>query len=475
MVILCGCKSTRYMKFLFSIFFTAISFLAFAQYDIDIKLNNCEEDTIIIGNYYADKQLVKDTLIGKKGKFEFKGNDTLDPGVYFVLLPSDNNFVQFFIDGIDSEFDISWDVKKKSTAKFKGSKDNELFVDYMDFLSEQRPLADQFRARLTVADSTGVKDEQAEKGLDDIDLKVINKQKEIIKKMPKSITSKFIKASLQLDFPEFEGEDKQYQTYRWYKKHYFDNIDLGDPVHLRTPYLHERITYYMEKLTPQDPDSIVISIDYLLGKMEPAPDTYRYYLSFFLNKYAKLKIVGYDAVYVYLIDNYYAAGKADWVDEESLTKMKDQAENFRPILIGKKFPDVTTYKVDKTPVRIWDVESPYTIVLFWAHDCGHCTKSMPDVVSFYDEFESKGVTLISVCTKGGEKMTPCQEAVPEKKMDKFINTFDEYQRYRRSVYIPSTPKIFILDKDKNILIKDIPAKELKNIMPQIIKMEGDRM
>ena len=36
----------------------------------------------------------------------------------------------------------------------------------------------------------------------------------------------------------------------------------------------------------------------------------------------------------------------------------------------------------------------------------------------------------------------------------------------------STPKIFILDKDKNILIKDIPAKELKNIMPEIIKIDS---
>ena len=462
------------MKLFFSFLLLTVSVSVFSQYDIDIKMKNYDNDTIIIGNYYADKQLVKDTLVGDKGKFEFEGTDTLDPGVYFVLLPTDNNFVQFFVNGLDNEFDLTWDLKKGSKVKFKGSQDNELFSDYMDFLSIQRPLADKFRARLAVADSTGVADTEAEKGLDEIDSKVVKKQKELIGSMPLSITSKFLKASEQLDFPEFEGEDKQFQIYKWYKKHYFDNIDLGDPVHLRTPYLHERIIYYTEKLTPQDPDSMIISIDYLLGKMEPAHDTYRYYLSFFLNKYAKLKVVGYDAVYVYLIDNYYAKGKADWVDEESLEKMIDQADNFRPILIGKKFPDITTYKVDKTPVRVWDVESPYTVLLFWAHDCGHCTKSMPDVVSFFEEYESKGVTLISICTKGGDKMTPCQEAIPAKKMEKFINTFDEYQRYRRSVYIPSTPKIFILDKDKNILIKDIPAKELKNIMPQIIRIENEK-
>jgi len=116
--------------------------------------------------------------------------------------------------------------------------------------------------------------------------------------------------------------------------------------------------------------------------------------------------------------------------------------NLRPILIGKTFPAVTTYKADNTPVEINKIESEYLVVLFWAHTCGHCTKSMPDVVKFYDEYESKGVTLVSVCTKGGEKTKPCMEAVPDKNMEKFINTFDENQRYRRKVYINTTPKIF---------------------------------
>ena len=99
---------------------------------------------------------------------------------------------------------------------------------------------------------------------------------------------------------------------------------------------------------------------------------------------------------------------------------------------------------------------------------------MPDVVKFYDEYESKGVTLVSVCTKGGEKTKPCMEAVPDKNMEKFINTFDENQRYRRKVYINTTPKIFILDKNKKILVKDIPAKELSNVMENIMKIDTDK-
>gem|GEM_PF-5039891 len=37
------------------------------EVDIEIKVKNYDNDTLIVGNYYADRQLVKDTLIRKKG------------------------------------------------------------------------------------------------------------------------------------------------------------------------------------------------------------------------------------------------------------------------------------------------------------------------------------------------------------------------------------------------------------------------
>jgi peroxiredoxin len=461
----------KYFLFLFSLL---LSVCSFAQYDIDFKLKNYDNDTLIVGHYYADKQLVHDTLItDEKGAFSMEGNDTLNLGVYFLLTMPSKDYIQFFVNGIDNEFDVEWDVKNSADLKFKGSKDNELFQDYVKFLAKQRPIADVYNKRLMKADSLGLEDEEAMNKLDEIEIEVAQYQSDITAKMPESITARFINASKSPEVPQFEeGEDSQFARYYFMRNHYFDNIDLGDPVNLRTPFMHGRINFYMEKVTPKDPDSTIRSIEFILDKMEPSPDTYKYYLSHFLNQYAQMKMVGFDKVYVHLVDNHYSKGKADWVSEETLVKMKEQADNLRNILIGEIFPDITTYKKDKTPVRILDIESPYTVVLFWAHDCGHCTKSMPDIVSFYDEFESKGVTLVSICTKGQKKMVACQEAIPKKNMEKFLNTYDEYQRYRQKIYIRSTPKIFILDQDKNILIKDIPASELKNIMPEIIKIDS---
>ncbi len=461
-------------RYLIFIAFLFLGFPLFSQYDIDICIKNYSNDTLIIGQYYADKQIVVDTLFSRRGKFEFSGKDTIAPGVYFFLTKPDNNYALFFVNGLDNDFDIKWDIKDMSKITFKGSKDNEVFVDYLKFLEEQKPKAKIYRERLAVADSLGKKDPEAEKLLEEVDKKVLAEQKRIVAAYPNTITARYIKSGIAPDIPEFEGEDKELKTYLAYKKHYFDNLDLGDVANLRTPYIDNRVSYYLEKLTSVDPDSIIVSVDYLLSKMEPAKETFRYYLSHFLNKYAQRKIIGYDKVYVHLVDEYYSKGKAPWVNEENLKKIETQANNLRSILIGNKFPDITTYLADDTPFRLWDLESEYTVLVFWAYNCGHCKKAMPHIVKFYDEFQDKGVTLVTVCTKGDKKTEKCKEAVPKEHMEKFINTFDKYQRYRRKAYITTTPKIFILDKDKNIILKDFAATALKTIMEEVMKADAEK-
>ena len=45
-----------------------------------------------------------------------------------------------------------------------------------------------------------------------------------------------------------------------------------------------------------------------------------------------------DAVYVYLVENYYATGQAAWTEEEQLKKIIDNATTLQPLLVGKIAP-----------------------------------------------------------------------------------------------------------------------------------------
>jgi thiol-disulfide isomerase/thioredoxin len=452
----------------------AISGIFGQKFQVNFEVKNYENDTLIVGNYFGEKQIVKDTLFTKgKGKFVWVEDEHPAQGVYLILLKPENNFIQFMVNAKEEKFALTCNAKDLDELKFKGSDENTHFYEYMNFLKTKRVMADTLRAKIDRASKEKLVDLNANNALEALDKEVKSYQLDFLKKYPVSLTSMLIKSNIDIEIPEFSGDPDtiKYRRYYYYKKHYFDNIEMDHPALIRTPFIHPKIDYYINKVSNQQPDSLIKTIDFVLSKLENNPEAYRYYLADLLNKYAAMKMVGHDALYVHLVDKYYSKGKAPWVNEENLKKMSDNADDMRPILIGKKIPDITTYQEDGTPVRLHDIKSPYTVVIFWAPDCGHCKKIMPDVVKFYEKNKDKGVKMLGVCTKGGDKMATCWPAVKEKGMEGFINTADEYSRYNMKIKVKSTPKIFILDENKEILIKDIPGEELDRIFQEILGFE----
>jgi thiol-disulfide isomerase/thioredoxin len=255
---------------------------------------------------------------------------------------------------------------------------------------------------------------------------------------------------------------------------------------LRTPFLFQKIDHYVNKMTVQHPDSIAVAIDRVLALTKPAEETFKFYLIHFLNFYAKSNYVGMDAVYVHIGQQYYAKGMAPWTDEESLKKIIENAEKLAPLLIGKKAPDIEMQTRDGQPINLHGFDSPYTVLFFWDPDCGHCKKSMPDMIQFAKDFKEKGVSVFSICTKlmtrdndgnlSSKEVDSCWSTIEEKGMDVFFNTVDPYHRSRyKSVYdIRSTPQIYILDHDKTILSKRIGAEQLAEVMNQIMEIQAKK-
>ena len=445
-------------------------------YEININIQDYTNDTIIVGNYYGERQVVKDTLYKKApGKFVFAGKESLPPGMYLVLLKPENNFIQFLVSDREQRFNIDINPKNLSKVGFSGSADNALFYQYIDFIKGCRDESDFLKSEKAVCEENKDCIARIDAKVDSIDRAVKQYQKDLVGNNRNTITASIVYANLDIDIPEFEGasgDSLQRLKYYYFKKHYFDHVSFSDKMLIRSPFIHSKLDYYITKLTPQTPDSITVSLDHILSKLKPNEEAFKYYLSWYLNHYAKSKFIGMDAMYVHLVDNYYSKGMAPWVSEESMEKIMKTADDLRPLLIGKICPNITTYTQDDKPVVLHNVKSPYTILLFWANDCGHCQKSMPDVVNFYKKFKDKGVTLITICSKNGDKISTCWDGVKEKKMEDFINTADQYARWRRLMAVNTTPKIFILDSKKEILLKDIPAEKLEEVMLEVMKVDG---
>ena len=457
--------------------FIASAIYANDGYSIKVKLENFSQDTLYLGYHYADKQYLLDTAtVSTDGFFVFEGEEALAGGVYLVVMPPKNEYFQILVTEGEQHFTVVADSQNpvKHTT-IEGSEDNKLLYDYLRFISARRPAADSLRQLENQATSVEEKAKYEEQR-NAINLEVETYQQDVVEKHPKTLTAAIIRANVPMQQPEFTGTEEEVQMQRWQYslKHFFDNVDLGDPRMLRTPFLFERVDYYINRLNAQHPDTLIRAVDDVLEQMKPAEETFKFFLIHFLNNFAKSQYVGMDKVYVHLVNEYYAKGLAPWTEEDQLEKIIENAKGIEPTLIGKVAPNIEMTKRDGSKIALHDVDSKYTVLYIWKYDCGVCQKATPVMKEFYENFKDEGVEIFAVCFKFGKDVSPCWEYVDEKGIQDWIHTVDPYNRskYRDLYYVKSTPQIYILDENKEILSKRIGAEQLGDVMTRILEMEA---
>jgi peroxiredoxin len=452
------------------LFFSLNSIFAKDGYNIKIKISDYDQKEVYLGYHYDGKQFVKDTVsINEAGEFVFSGEEALKGGLYMVVLAPNNNYFELLIDKDDQHFSVETSANELSEAlKFKGSKSNTIFQEYSKFLRSKGKEASDLRAQKEKA--TDKELEKVNEQLSALDKSVKSFQQEMVKKYPGSLTAAIIKASWGVDLPEFSGaeDEVKQKRYEYYKGHFLDNVDFADPRLIRSPLLFGKVETYFENLVYKIPDSIIVEIDAIIGKATPDYDTYQYWVTHFLNKYAKesAEVVGMDAVYVHLAHKYYCENKENtaWIDEEQRAKICKNADDLAPILIGKTAPNVRFQKRDLEWLNLHDVDADFTILYFWDPDCGHCKKSIPKVVEFYKEYADKGVQVVGVCNRRKDEVKMCWEAIEERFMDNWINVTDPYLQGKSKYNITTNPRIFVIDRDKKIISKGIGSDQLKEVL-----------
>ncbi len=403
----------------------------------------------------------------------------MDGGIYLIIMPPDKKYFQILVDKNDQHFTVISDYKSTiEKLRVKGSKENTLFYDYLNYLNSKRPEADSLRkvlADLKKDDKAGR--DAINKKLDDIDKSVTEYQEMVVQKNPNTFVAQIVRASKEVKVPEFrdkDGKEDSNAKYFYFREHYFDNIDPNDSRMQRTPLLFGKIDYYMNKLVPQHPDSIGQHLDRIFEMTKKNDDTYRYYFVHYLNAFAKSEIVGMDGVYVHLAKNYIEKGKAAFIGKEDSIKIVENGKALEPILIGKTAPDLKPLlKIDSSGYStLHSIQSPWVLVYFWHPECSHCKKTTPFILKFYEKYKDKGLELCAICTDaGGEAMKKCVEAAKEKGLYNIKYSFTDpyiFSKYKTLYDIKATPQIFILDKKKEIVMKRIAGEQLEEVFPKIL-------
>lgn len=452
----------------------------FAQsaYEINATIDGFEGETAYLAFRYADKTYSKDTAEVKNGRMIFEGKDTLPNGVYLILMPPKNKWVEFLVTEEDQHFSLKTNAPDfLKNLKFEGSKENDIFSNYRIYINQQGKINQSLQMQIA-AESNEKKRDKLEQQQKKLAKEVKAHQDKIIEKNKGTLAAKLIRSFQDIEVPEppvrADGSIDSTFQYRYYKAHFFDHIDFSEEGFVNSTYLKQKIDQYVEKMTVQQPDSVILAVEKILSKAKANPKVLRYTLSYFLTKYHRPQVVGMDKVYVHIADKYYRTGIANWVSKEKLKKITDDAYMIKGVLIGNKAQNVIVQKYDDDKkaysdetVSLYDIKADYTVVFLWKPGCPHCNKMTEELKTFYEEYKDKGVEIFAISSATRLDLEKSAKSVTEKQVS-WINTVDPNLKARalQKFYGTSLPKLYLLDKDKVIISSRIGVPQLPKIIEQ---------
>lgn len=443
--------------------------------EVEITLENYEYDFVLLAYHFGNKQYIQDTLFLEGNTARITYQEGLPVGVYLCVLQPDNRYFEFIVN--EDDFKITVDAQQPvETFKAKGSQENKLFYEYLRFSSERGALADSLRTQADTLEAQG-KAEQADalrERVAEVSKEIADFREQVIQKHPDAFLAMVFDIMRDPEIPEppASAEDTATWKYQYFKAHYFPEGIFQNDDALRTPVFHQRLVNFFDTVVPQHPDSIAHQADRLIDMAEGDSVMFQYVLVTILNKYVQSKVMGMDAVYVHLIERYYLSGKAHWVAEETLEKMRERVTLMKPTLIGKTAPDLTMMDLAGRKHTLHELDAEYTILYFYDHSCGHCKKVSPKMAKVYDRLAEHGVAWYAI------DIVPDQE-----KMKKFVedhemhglNVADFYNTsgFRQKYDIQSTPVTLILDADKKIIAKKLSPEQVEDLLERMLELETD--
>jgi peroxiredoxin len=439
---------------------------------LEFNIKGLENKKIVLGYEYGNKQIVLDTIrLTNEGKGYYASKSRLIGGIYVVVFPNQKYFEvlvndeQFFTINSDTS-----DLFKNLTIE--GSEESELFRQYQSLANEfdKKNNNKEGHNRPGIISNNHLAPVNSE---EKIQLeKFIAK---IILEKPKTFLATYLKMQKEPDNLENKSiehpkpnKEAFLKRYQFIKNHYFDNIQFQDRRILRTRLIYEKLEYYFNKLVTQNDDSLIAATDYVIGLTKGNDEATRFVLNFLYVNFRNTRNPGQEKALVYLADNYYLNGKAPWAEKNFIRLLKARTDMLRPTLLGNSAPNIEMQTLEGKPLNLKDIKADYLIVYFWSPDCTICKSEITKIYGIFKNYKSKGVQVFAVYTHADKEI--CTNFLAEKKID-WINVYDPLLKsnFVKLYNVNITPKLYLLDKDKKIVSKNINAFQLEQFLKEKLK------
>ena len=164
-----------------------------------------------------------------------------------------------------------------------------------------------------------------------------------------------------------------------------------------------------------------------------------------------------------LIDHYLGAPNSPWRNDvvyaEVLRHLPPTPQNvFRLKIIGRNQPgtpatDFAYIDREGRDHHLYDLDSPWTLIIFSNPDCSHCQEQMPRLMANKVLQGTEGLTVLSIdpdddetAWKNDVKPVPPNWIEGRSPMGEIVR--------EQTYYLPQLPSLYLLDREKRVVVKD---------------------
>jgi len=440
------------------------------NYRIEVNLPSAKGQQVLLTNYYLGKLYAKDTVqLNAQGNGVFEGDSLLPQGMYKIFVNENKNFDLLI--GKDQQFSLSNNSFAAEQMNVTGSEETEAFADYVRFLKDLQNQGAAIRQQIQSADNVQKQKLQAQ--ITALTDNLHNKWDEIGEKLPNSFLAKFVKATHvpSVDISTLPEEIQNNDSlllrarYNYQRNHFWDNFDYTDERFLYTPFYKPKLETWFNKVLYQHYDSVKPYVFNFIEDVRPSKRIFQFVTSWFLNSSINSKVMGMDALFVDLANEYYLSGDAFWATDESMKKIKENLLFAENNLIGMEAPDLTLESVDGEYINLHQVDAQATVVLIYEPDCSHCKEFVPEFHNtVYQDFKDKGLEVYAIYSMDNKQ--EWVEFLTKHNLYDWINVWDKehVSRFKILYDARTTPGIYVLNEDKEIVAKKMTVEQLEKYM-----------
>ena len=148
--------------------------------------------------------------------------------------------------------------------------------------------------------------------------------------------------------------------------------------------------------------------------------------------------------------------------------------------LGEPAPELNMLDTTGKAVSLYGIKSPYTFVIFWDPNCGHCKETVPRVDSIYEaKWKALGVKVVGVNVDEAAN-DAWKKFINEHHLKDWLHIYQKKEvkeeeakkgiaNFRQLYDVFKTPTLYLLDSEKRIIGKMLNIEQFDDVLMAKIK------